>query len=61
MLRPEDMASRPRASASGSREASVSPAAWAARNWSATTLSTAAEFLTSGPIGSAGSVSESAK
>jgi polyisoprenoid-binding protein YceI len=57
--RPADMARRLRASRSGSRPAGVSPAAWAARSWEATTPVTAFEFLTRGPIASADSVSES--
>jgi hypothetical protein len=59
--RPADMASRLTASVSGSRSAGVSPAAWPARSWAATTLITTSEFLTRGAIASAGSVSESAK
>jgi hypothetical protein len=59
--RPEDMASRLRASASASRWAGVSPAAWAARTWAAITSITAVEFLARGATASAGSVSESAK
>jgi len=59
--RPADMARRLTASRSGSRQAGVSPAALAARSCAATTPVTAAEFLTRGPIASAGSVSESAK
>jgi hypothetical protein len=35
--RPADMASRLTVSRSGSRQAGASPAAWAARNWAATT------------------------
>ena len=49
------------ASRSGSTQAGVSPAACATRSWAATTSMTAPEFLTSGAIASAGSVSESAK
>jgi hypothetical protein len=41
--------------------AGMSPAAWAARNWAATTSVTASEFLARGWIASAGSVSESAR
>jgi hypothetical protein len=59
--RPADMAIRLTASRSGSTWAGVSPAAWAARNWAATTSVTAFEFLTRGAIASAGSVSERAR
>ncbi len=59
--RPADMARRLTASRSGSRWAGVSPAAWPARNWAATTSITAFEFPTRGAMASAGSVSESAK
>jgi hypothetical protein len=59
--RPADMVIRLRASRSGSRWAGMSPAAWAARNWAATTSVTASEFLARGWIASAGSVSESAR
>ena len=58
---PADMAARLNASRSGSRWARVSPVAWAARNWAATTSITAPEFLTKGAIASAGSVSDSAR
>ena len=61
MASPADMAIRLKASRSGSRWTGVSPAAWAARNWAATTSITALEFLTRGVIASAGSVSESAR
>jgi hypothetical protein len=59
--KPADMASRPAASSSGTKWAGVSPAAWAARSWAATTSITAVEFRTKGAIASAGSVSESAR
>ena len=61
VARPADMVTRVRASRSGSRWTGVSPAAWAARNWAATTSITAPEFLTRGVIANAGSVSESAR
>ena len=50
---PADMATRLNASKSGSRWTGVSPAAWAARNWAATTSITAPEFLTRGAIAGA--------
>ena len=61
MASPPDRATRLNASSSGFTPAGVSPAAWAARNWAASTPITAAELLTSGEIASAGSVSESAR
>ena len=58
---PADMAIRLKASKSAFSWTGVSPAAWAARNWAATTSITVSEFLTRGPIASTGSVSESAR
>ena len=58
---PADMAIRLKASKSAFSWTGVSPTAWPARNWAATTPITAAEFLTRGAIASAGSVSESAR
>ncbi len=59
--RPADMVSRLMASRSGSRRPGMSPAAWAARSWAATTSLTTLEFRARGLIASAGSVSDSAR